>query len=1242
MSVSIIPDRRPIEAGFQDGEVTVDVYFTGLSQDDVQVSITSISGPEQEWYLDSETDITPAGLPEGVYWKRFVFAVPINDTGTEVGDGENYEAAFFFSAGGVTESVYCIVYPYDVAYGIEPTIIPSPIEIPQGGGTVVFTGSSDLGDTLEAFSLAGVFPPTFIGTQSWTDEWDTNWTYYYFQVSASGPTDVGKTDYIYVVPRVDGTVEDYWAGTKVKAYQSGSSLSTLITSTNPLNLPSYQGSSFFVHVDYVGGTPQSPVLGTGLTLNSVSQSGNHYIYDISASDNDTTSTRTLRADFSCVSASVSSSDTLIVYQPGQESWVRLANNLPAGYNFNVGNQDPTFSVEVQYFPADATIPAPVTSSGAYFLYDVSSSDTVASNIRTRRYTWQVDPWPGSVARSGSVTFPFGDNSTYCKVTQQPPVTPTVPPTASIVSDNPENVPSGSSTVVAEVLYAGEGTPQEPYNPSDWVTLQASASWAQGIRYAFSVDPNPSISPRTASITFINSAGDNVYDTDTLRIQQAGVGAVSPSISASNDVNIGFEAGTFQTTVLYTTGNVGAFSRDVVVGDSWITLQGSSSTPTPTGESVVYTFRATENTATDSRDSNIVYTVSIAGSPSLSKIQTVHQAGQAAARVVSATGGTVGSSVTASSYTAEYELGDSSLDPSTPTFTGGAVLQNTTLVSSVGTRRVYRYDVSFPANTDYNNAKTYTGTFSIGSSTRTATITQQVCTDLATVIRAQSLYNIGSGSTTLTIPVYYEKVLGTGNIITPGRTSGVQSVSGSFTTNYPDVTGSYTVAVSANTSTSERTERITWRASGSSGEVNLSTDIRQAGRTPTVEGITPEWSSKTVNYATTRIYIDVTYAGITDGTLVGSCTSNVSGWTATPVSSEAVGGNFKVTWALDGTRNTGQNSRTITYTFTAVGGRTATAAVIQNGIGSGTDRGIKAAWRNDTEVEVYDSTIPVEAYSGSRVLFSDYLYPSPGLEYANLNVGRLAEPYMEARDFPETTRATALYPITVDYDGSSDTFWFVDDWSYDENSYPHLEYSLSKPYQDIVAVGQYMVYSVLRTADTYAGAVQYGLVGSYSSVTPGLDKYQDVVKKVSQCGNYRVVADGIALASWESTGLYKWVIYYYNKYAGWDSFVIKGPVVPGEKTTPERYLLSRRNFKTYQVGASETFRVNTGTLTDRESQAIAEIITSPSIVLHDLENDKLVNVTCNSTSVEKKTFRNQGRTFANYTLEFESNLSRIRR
>ena len=436
------------------------------------------------------------------------------------------------------------------------------------------------------------------------------------------------------------------------------------------------------------------------------------------------------------------------------------------------------------------------------------------------------------------------------------------------------------------------------------------------------------------------------------------------------------------------------------------------------------------------------------------------------------------------------------------------------------------------------------------------------------------------------------------------------------------------------------------------------DTKSATATVTQQGASTQQaiilnnSVVSLPYYATTTRIEAHYYGISsvDAVTLPSC--NVGSWSGTIAGFQEEDGHVSVIWDLNGDANSGISSRQILFTFNAVGiESSATLVINQAAFDGGTvvGSGIIPAWK-DTETVIGngDSWEAICRDTNGIVLFDERMYKAPDKAYLSINFNRLAESFLEPREFPTafTTTPVFFFTTTLREGGQEASYEYrvVDDWSYDTDVNVEVEYSLSKPYQNELAIGQYLVYSVLRTPGTSDYTLRILNNGSLvAASTPAEYNYFDLSYKVNNCGTWGVQLGmaGQILASWKTVNA-RYVLYYYNKYGGWDSFVIKGPVIPSVDVTRNTYLNYRRNSRTYQNGVVGKFRANTGILTDDVSPVVTEFAASPRLVLHELERDILIPVKVTTNSIERKTFFNQGRQFAKYEFDLEADLSQIRR
>lgn len=123
-----------------------------------------------------------------------------------------------------------------------------------------------------------------------------------------------------------------------------------------------------------------------------------------------------------------------------------------------------------------------------------------------------------------------------------------------------------------------------------------------------------------------------------------------------------------------------------------------------------------------------------------------------------------------------------------------------------------------------------------------------------------------------------------------------------------------------------------------------------------------------------------------------------------------------------------------------------------------------------------------------------------------------------------------------------------------------------------------------------------------------------------------------------------VLYYLNRYGGWDCFLIEGKVV---KTDTYDKLKFRKNYVTetlefgrmqYHNDITTKYALNTGWLTDRQSENLAfNLLSSTQVYLHILDTDNsnlIYPVVITDESAEYKYYKN-GRKLVSYQINVET-------
>ena len=393
----------------------------------------------------------------------------------------------------------------------------------------------------------------------------------------------------------------------------------------------------------------------------------------------------------------------------------------------------------------------------------------------------------------------------------------------------------------------------------------------------------------------------------------------------------------------------------------------------------------------------------------------------------------------------------------------------------------------------------------------------------------------------------------------------------------------------------------------------------------------------VPYNQTVYYVTADYYGISSVSNIPELRSEEGTWTATMNNVTEEPNHVKVIWKLQGSVNETNQVVKATFIFRATGIETSNVFRLEQGAyqsGTVVDSGLIPAWKDTNTVIGTNDIYNMVLKSGNQVLFREKMFKAPNENNLIVNFNRLVESFLAPREFPIGNTSRPLFSFTASFGNQDYEYSVVDDWSYNDEDF---QVNLSRPYQSELALGQYLVYSLLNASTIAVYANGYKVF----TTTPSANEYYDISRRVTECGTWQIKQGSTLLYSWNTVDA-KYVIYYYNKYAGWDSFVVKGPVVPSVAVARDTYTNPRRRSRVYQSNVVTNYKINTGILTDKESPVVSEIVASPEVVLHDLENKNLISVKVITGSVERKTFKNQGRQFATYQFDLESETTQVRR
>mgnify|MGYP003291438403 CR=1 FL=1 len=129
----------------------------------------------------------------------------------------------------------------------------------------------------------------------------------------------------------------------------------------------------------------------------------------------------------------------------------------------------------------------------------------------------------------------------------------------------------------------------------------------------------------------------------------------------------------------------------------------------------------------------------------------------------------------------------------------------------------------------------------------------------------------------------------------------------------------------------------------------------------------------------------------------------------------------------------------------------------------------------------------------------------------------------------------------------------------------------------------------------------------------------------------------------------WALYYQCKFGGWCSYLVEGNSMRTDTVTQYKYSKAVRNTSNdfeetiYTDDIERRWQLHTGWLSDQEASNIAEnLLQSTRIFAHDLVHDVIFPVVITDTSIDHKTYRNQGHKPFNYTINIKASHQNIRR
>lgn len=232
------------------------------------------------------------------------------------------------------------------------------------------------------------------------------------------------------------------------------------------------------------------------------------------------------------------------------------------------------------------------------------------------------------------------------------------------------------------------------------------------------------------------------------------------------------------------------------------------------------------------------------------------------------------------------------------------------------------------------------------------------------------------------------------------------------------------------------------------------------------------------------------------------------------------------------------------------------------------------------------------------------------------------------------------------------FW--NDWSYEQHSRNILNDNVSNKADK----RQFLPLSVLRRYNEDAFVIQEDYVKSRRGARPqpvtrmydsdlGVNTLITTNADVVKNKTYTVNGESVTYELEERCNDY--CLYYLNELGGWDFLLIDGKIVRKKNFEYNQYnrdidvRSGKHRIVDYKANIEESWDLSTGYLTDSQSDKLyRNLFGSTRIYLHNLNTDEINPVNLKTASIDRKTFRNQGRKFAQYTFNVALSDERLRR
>lgn len=249
--------------------------------------------------------------------------------------------------------------------------------------------------------------------------------------------------------------------------------------------------------------------------------------------------------------------------------------------------------------------------------------------------------------------------------------------------------------------------------------------------------------------------------------------------------------------------------------------------------------------------------------------------------------------------------------------------------------------------------------------------------------------------------------------------------------------------------------------------------------------------------------------------------------------------------------------------------------------------------------------------------------------------------------------------------TSDDITIVYDWSYDLDD----RTLLSDPISNLLDIRQYLLYSI-RPSETpmtlesklvniQMDSYELAETNNYNYVKylPEIDRFPGEFN-FGYSYDYLLINSQLVPGTFTTITIaghkftvahtcYRYCIYYFNQYGGWDSLLFKGKTIQNDTLTrlsyKKNYVAGTQDFNkvNYLTTVQESWQLNTSFIDDAHSEKMINLMSSNHLYLHDLEENKIIPINITNNKCEHKSYKNQGRKLYTYTIEVAASQPKYR-